>query len=499
MPGQGAVQSFGWVNPSPVVEPATEDIPSAASPAPAPEPAPADIPPAASPAPAEKPVHAAPAVNFIPSATARIKRDELARVKAAETGAAKAPGTEPGTVSRTKSRWSMELPLIPTYSFQTMVTGSHNRFAHAAAMAVVENPGGIYNPLLVCGVPGTGKTHFVHSVSYGLSSSIGQSDIFVTDGIKLSKGVEAAVKDGSISRLDEMFSKIKALIIDDVHLLMISASNKKYISKWLNDFVAQNKQIMVTSVFPHKALSGLEDTVGFQFTQGWMVDLKIPADSSYKQVLTQLLQGMDIKLSEDERNALFNLEKHISFGEILKILENVKKLEKLTVNASNMYSHSQLIDMLLGASETAVSGAPTDAELSAAQSWTQSPSSDWFRWGVFYPKGMKREAQFALCKMYERAGELGFKAEWTQVFMEEYNPGETYGIPFKIGHYAAQSRVNGVIVLGPPPSSALGAQETEFRHIMFKILDSYMLKGAWIPAGRLKSPAVYTGTLMSLI
>ena len=112
---------------------------------------------------------------------------------------------------------------------------------------------------------------------------------------------------------------------------------------------------------------------------------------------------------------------------------------------------------------------------------------------------MKREAQFALYKMHERAGELGLKAEWTQVFMEEYNPEETYGIPFKIGDYAAECGVNGVIVLGPHPSSTLGIQEAEFRHITFKILDSYLLKGAWIPVGRLKSQSIYTGTLMDLI
>ena len=495
------------------IEPDTKSAPVAAKPSASAEPG--ALPPAVEPAGAAgrprpagsqaretSPAHVSPSMNFMPSETARIKKEESARIKAAseQKTQAAAPASPAAPVSsKLKTRWSIELPLVPTHSFQTLVAGSHNRFAHAAAMAVVENPGVIYNPLLIFGMPGTGKTHFVHSVSYGLSASVGQNNIFVTDGIKLSKGVEMAIKEGTVAKFDGMFSKIKALIIDDVHLLMISPSNKKYISKWLNDFVAQDKQIMLTSVFPPKALSGLEETVGFQFTQGWMVDLKAPTAASYKLILNQLLQGMDIKLSEDEINTIFKQEKNMSFGEIMKVLENMKKLEKLTINATNISSHAQLLDMLLGIGEIAVSGTLTDAEYSASQKWSQSETSTWFKWGIFYPKGMKREAQFVLYKMHERAGGLGLRAEWTQVFMEEYNPDETYGIPFKIGNYAAQVRVNGVIVLGPQPSSALGAQEAEFRHITFKILDSYLLKGAWIPVDRLKSQSVYTKMLMDLI
>ena len=399
--------------------------------------------------------------------------------------------------TRGKIRWSMELPLVPTYNFQTLVAGSHNRFAHAAAMAVVENPGMIYNPLLVFGVPGTGKTHFVHSVSYGLSSSIGQSNIFVTDGIKLSKGVDLAVKDGTIGRLEEVMSKVKVLIIDDIHLLMLTDTNKKYISGWLNEFVAKNKQIMVTSVFPPKSLGGLEEAAGFQFTQGWMVDLKSPAPQTYKVIMAQLLQGMDVKLSEDEIGSIF-ASKGIPFGEAIRTLEGMRKLEKFVVNPSDPASHAKLLDILLGLSETAADGEVTKAEYKRASGWKPSAESSWFKWGIFYPKGMKQEAQYALFRMHERSAQLGMKIEWQQIFMEEYNQDEIYGTPFKIGNLASEQNVNGVIILGPQPTSALGAQEEEFRHITMKILESFLIKSSWIPFSRIQSPAIYARTLMDL-
>ncbi|HBB66985.1 MAG: hypothetical protein A2X28_08105 [Elusimicrobia bacterium GWA2_56_46] len=429
----------------------------------------------------------------------RTSPDESVRIPAAAP-ADPAPQASPAPAGppRHKARWPVELPLVPTHSFQTLVSGSHNRFAHAAAMAVVENPGVMYNPLLIFGVPGTGKTHFVHAVSYGLSSSIGQNNIFVTDGIKLSRGVDLAVKDGTISALSGALARAKVLIIDDIHLLMLTETNKKYISTWLNEFMTGNKQIVLTSVFPPKSLEGLEAAVGFQFTQGWMVDLKLPAPQAYKVILDQLLQGMDIRLSEDELAAIF-VSRSVPFGEAMRALAAMKKLERFTSGAVPASSHAQLLDMLLGFSETASGGALTDSEYKPASAWKPSSSGSWFKWGIFYPKGMEREARYALYRTHERSSELGLKLDWEQLFLEEYNPDELYGVPFKVGDFSGAKGVNGVIILGPQPTSALGAQEAEFRHITIKILESFQIRGAWVGSGQIKSQAVYARALMDLM
>jgi chromosomal replication initiator protein len=467
--------------------------PAAQAPQPAPAPAPAQ----------EAPPHVTnrrQAGFSVPSMTVRAKAEQPP-AEQAPAAAAAAPAAQqklPGLSSRIKAKWSMELPLIPTYSFQTLIAGSHNRFAHAAAMAVVENPGTIYNPLLLFGSPGTGKTHFANSITYGLSAAVGQGNIFVTDGIKFSKGIELAVKDGTITRLDELMSKIKVLIIDDVHLLMVSETNGKYLSKWLNDFVAQNKQIVVTSVFPPKSLSGLEDAVGFQFTQGWMVDLKVPNSQAYKAILNQLMQGLEVKIPEGEAETVFT-NHSMPFGEAVRSLEGMKKLEKFVVNPMNQVTQSELLCTVMGIGEPPAQTELDEDEARQSAAWTPAGGDSWFKWGIFYPKGMRREAQYALYALHERAKELKMNTEWTQVFMEEYNSDELYGIPFKIGNFASDKNVNGVIVLGPQPTSALGAEESEFRHITFKILESFLIKGAWLPAARIKSKAAYAKMLMDLV
>ena len=464
----------------------------------------AEISPQPSPAPKAKEPEAAPpafitshGLPFVPASSSRIKAEITKPEEKPKAAIQPQEAPKPSVSSHGKTRWSVELPLVPTCSFKTLISGSHNRFAHAAAMAVVENPGMIYNPLLIFGVPGTGKTHFVHAISYGLSSSIGQDKIFVTNGIKLSKSVDIAVKDGTIGKLDEIISNVKVLIVDDIHLLMLTDTNRKYISKWLNEFMTKSKQIMVTSMFPPKSLGGLEEAVGFQFTQGWMVDLKSPAPQTYKAILSQLLQGMDIKLSDVEINNIF-VGKGVPFSEVVRILEGMKKLERFSSGTIESASHANMLEMLLGLNETEADGALTEADYDQASGWNPSAGNSWFKWGIFYPKGMKREAQYALYRTHERSAELGFNIEWQQVFMEEYSPDEIYGTPFKIGGFASEHNVNGVIILGPQPASALGAQEAEFRQITMKILESFLVKGTWIQAGRVKSPAAYARILVDL-
>ncbi|MDQ7772133.1 MAG: DnaA/Hda family protein, partial [Elusimicrobiales bacterium] len=489
---------------------ATTEVPPAAAaeaPAPAPVPPPqaapaAQQPPVQAPPPADKPKFSAP-FGPPPTVSGRIKQpaapppEEKKEEKPAAPAAAPASMTAPGVSSRTRLKWGVEMPLVPTHTFESLQSGSYNRFAHAAAMAVVDSPGTMYNPLLIFGVPGTGKTHFMHSIAYGLSAALGQDKLFVTDGIRFSKGVELAIKDGSIEKLDKMFSYVKGLVIDDVHLLMLTGENKKYISKWLNEFMSANKQIVVSSVFPPKALAGLEDSLGFQLSQGWMVDVKIPPASAYKTILSNLLASMDVKLSDEDVDRIF-MDRMMSFNDVTRTLEQLRKLEKFVSNAMSSKGNREMLDTLLGISETAIAGAVSEADYGSAMGW-QPAENQWFKWGLFYPKGYEKEAKFALYSASARAKELGISVAWSQVFTESYDPDELYGTPFRIGNFTSEKTVNGLIILGPQPSSALGAQEAEFRHITEKILRSYSVKNAWLSSNSLKSPSAYARLLMDLM
>jgi chromosomal replication initiation ATPase DnaA len=396
-----------------------------------------------------------------------------------------------------QTKWSMELPMIPVYNFEKFVAGSHNRFAHAAAMAVIDNPGTMYNPLLIFGIPGTGKTHFIHSIAYGLASSLGHQNIFVTDGIKLSRGLDLAIKDGQTARLEEMFSQAKALVIDDVHLLMLGEGNKKFLSKLLNDFMEQDKQIVVTSLFPPKALGGLEDQLGFQLSQGWMVDLKIPNTEKYKAIVTKMMDGANVKLDDTNVDKFF-ISNMMALGDVVETLEQCKKLEKLITSSDNQISHEELLQMLIGEAAGEENSLLEDDRDKAA-AFNIETKDNWFKWGIFYPKGCEKEAKWIIYSLYQKSKELDINVEWDQIFIEEYNSDESYGVPFKISDFASEKKVNGVIIMGPQSTSVLGAQEQEFRHLSKKILTSFFVKSSWISANQIKGSAPYVKILMDLI
>ncbi len=221
---------------------------------------------------------------------------------------------------RVKQGWDMELPLIPA----TLIPGAYNRFAHAAAMTVVDDPGMICNPLMVFGEPGSGKTHFINHIAYALSSKVGLSAILVTDGIRFSRGIDAALADGSIDRLEAFLAGIKVLIIDDLHRLAVSASNRTYIAKVFNGFISDNKQVILASGFPPEYIAGLEEASGVQFTQGWIVDLKRPTPQQYKAILAQRIRELGLTLPEAELDPLFFSGSTPSLSEAIKALEKMK-------------------------------------------------------------------------------------------------------------------------------------------------------------------------------
>lgn len=431
-----------------------------------------------------------------PSISLRAKKEETKEEPKKEK---KEPikNTNGASSTKVKTRWPIELPLNPTLTFQTLIAGPHNRFAHAAAMAVVENPGVMYNPLLIFGPQGIGKSHFIHAIGYGLSSSIGQKNIFVTHAVKFSKGIDLAIEQNNIKNLENMLNDIKVFIIDDVDLLMLSEKNRPFISKIFNDFVAGNKQIVISSMFPPMALSALEEQIGFQFTQGWMVDIKLPNAQTYRMILNQMLSAIDIKISEEDIRTFF-VSKMVDFRTVSKILSYTKKMEKYMSAVDQSLIHKDFISMLMGLSGDD-ENFPTDDEVSSAV-LDKTSKDQWFKWGIFYPKGMKNHAFYAMSKMKEFASS-NFKIDlrWEQIFLEEYNPDEIYGIPFKIGETAISHKVNGTIIIGPQNTSALGSKEQEFRNLTEKIMESFSIKVAWLESSKLKARGNYLRALMELL
>ena len=396
-------------------------------------------------------------------------------------------------------KWSIELPLNPMMSFQTLITASHNRFAHAASMSVVENPGVMYNPILIYGGIGVGKSHFIHSMSYGLSSSIGQKNIFVTNGVKFSIGVNLAIKENFIDKLEKIINECKVIIIDDLHLMLINKDNKQFISRIIDSSMKANKQVVFSSLFPPSELEPLENLLEINLSQGWMVDIKQPSPQTYRMILNQILTNMDIKLSEGDINKFF-VAKLMDFKNVNKYLFRMKKFEKYLIASSNSMLHQDMLSILLGEKDDI--SMVNDSDLKNASNYTPSfkENKSIYKWGFFYPKGMKDYVNYVFLKLDEVSKKyLSTDIGWSSVFVEEYDTDETFGLPFRIGNYLLEKNVNGLILIGPPSTSPLSAKEIEFSHLTEKIAESMNIKFGYISFTKLKGDSSYLNTILELI
>ena len=167
-------------------------------------------------------------------------------------------------------------PLNPRYSFETFVIGSSNRFAHAAAVAVAEAPGMAYNPLLVYGDSGLGKTHLLHAIGHYVRSLYTGARIRYVSSEAFTNDVINAIKDANTAALQRRYRDVDVLLIDDIQFLEGKQQTQEEFFHTFNTLHNANKQIVISSDRPPKRLTQLEDRLRNRFEWGLLTDVQPP-------------------------------------------------------------------------------------------------------------------------------------------------------------------------------------------------------------------------------
>jgi chromosomal replication initiator protein len=160
------------------------------------------------------------------------------------------------------------------YTLESFVVGPSNRLAHAACMAVAENPAKAYNPLFLYGGVGLGKTHLLHAIGseagkQGLQVLYVPSEEFTNDLINsIQKRTTAAFR--------ERYRNIDVLLIDDIQFIAGKESTQEEFFHTFNTLHGQDKQIIISSDRPPKALVTLEERLRSRFEWGLTVDIQPP-------------------------------------------------------------------------------------------------------------------------------------------------------------------------------------------------------------------------------
>jgi len=191
------------------------------------------------------------------------------------------PGSRPdfgggGDREGYRSRREVDARLNPKYSFETFVIGSSNRFAHAAAIAVAENPGKSYNPLTIYGDSGLGKTHLLHALGHYVRSYFDRVRVRYVSTEELTNDFINSISQNKGAEFRRRYREIDVLLIDDIQFLEGKEQTQEEFFHTFNTLHNAQKQIVMTSDRPPKLLENLEPRLRSRFGWGLITDVQPP-------------------------------------------------------------------------------------------------------------------------------------------------------------------------------------------------------------------------------
>lgn len=164
--------------------------------------------------------------------------------------------------------------LNPTFTFNSFIIGNSNHFAVQVAKAVVQNQGKIYNPLVIYGNTGLGKTHLLNAIG-NANVDIGKNVIYTTSEQFLNDYL-SNIRNNSMDRFREKYRACDYLLIDDIQFLSGKDGLQEEFFHTFNELRNNNKQIVLTSDKPPKDIDSLEERLKTRFTSGLLADIKPP-------------------------------------------------------------------------------------------------------------------------------------------------------------------------------------------------------------------------------
>ena len=220
-----------------------------------------------------------------------------------------------------KPSFFKESHLNPNYTFKNFVTGPSNREAFQAALIASQQPGKLYNPILIYGDSGLGKTHLLHAIGNAAKEKYPKMRVlyvhaqeFLDEYIKYVKGD----KEGA-SIVDWFKNSVDMLLVDDVQFLSNKKATEETFFSIYNNFYQNGKQIVLTSDQHPSKLNGLDDRLKSRFVQGLPLSIHAPEMETCVNILKTRIQANNLNIEDFDPAALEFLARR--FG------KNVRELE----------------------------------------------------------------------------------------------------------------------------------------------------------------------------
>ncbi|HEY7022174.1 MAG TPA: chromosomal replication initiator protein DnaA, partial [Ktedonobacterales bacterium] len=215
------------------------------------------------------------------------------------------------------------------YTFSTFIVGSGNQLAHAASLAVAEAPGHAYNPLFLYGGVGLGKTHLLHAIGHtalenGMTVLYVSSETFTNEMIN-------AIRYRTNEEFRAKYRSADVLLVDDIQFIAGKDSTEEEFFHTFNSLYESNKQIVMCSDRPPKAIVSLEERLRSRFEWGLIADIQPPeletrvailrakADLSQRMVPDDVIQYLASRVQSNIRELEGSLNRLLAFSQLQRM------------------------------------------------------------------------------------------------------------------------------------------------------------------------------------
>ena len=221
--------------------------------------------------------------------------------------------------------------LNPKYTFETFVVGNNNRFAHAAALAVGNEPSKSYNPLFLYGGVGLGKTHLMHAIGNRIIENNKNANVLYVTSEKFTNQLINAIKDNKNEVFRNKYRNIDVLLIDDIQFIAGKERVQEEFFHTFNSLYEDGNQIIISSDKPPRDIPFLEDRLKSRFEWGLLADISCPDYETRLAILRKKAQDEGVVIEDFILSNIAN-----------KIDSNIRELEgvfnKIVARASLTHS-----------------------------------------------------------------------------------------------------------------------------------------------------------------
>ena len=199
------------------------------------------------------------------------------------------------------------------FTFSNFVVGSTNRFAYAASYSVATNPANTYNPLVIYGPSGVGKTHLMLAIKNEIKKNFPYKKIEYIRGEDFTNQLIKALQEGKLGlgTIDDFrnkFRNVDVLLIDDIHFIAGKEQTQEEFFNTFNTLFQNNKQIVVTLDRPIKEIKTLDDRIRSRFESGLPADITAPDFETRVGIINKKCEQMGIEIDE---SLVYYIAEHI--------------------------------------------------------------------------------------------------------------------------------------------------------------------------------------------